>query len=791
VLKQFLYYLLEEDGRSNTVVNGIVTSKGQPTPLVNTPDGWQGILIAWERNQGKHGIQRNFSPELSFINDGAKIIRDSYYKQNIDRKLFLLIQQLGLQYTSTFKWLYSYLYKGELDFSTIKDNQDTVQISIMEGGLSKLVNANLGTIYNIPFDDDDFIFIKMDGINLFEGARYNVIDGIEIDSNFYGHNWFAPFSMISRESTLPYFAFLDQALQNIDGVTWADKLASDNFCLKANDNNAAAISVHITGKIKYTCTENDIGFGFGIRFIRSNQLEVNENDYVLFVEVPVDGQSYEHDVDLTIPLQPGERLYLEGVYSAGGGGPINVKILFNPESDIRFDYNQRGATTYVKAFLRKHLFKKLVYKLAGSEEYAVSSLLDADDRAIISGDSNRGVEHAAIKTTLAEFYADVDADRCTGMGIDNNGAATANLPAGQRLTIEAREDYYDDSDPIDLGEAKDLQVGCATDFIASSVKAGWKEPNIEDVNGKYDFNASHQYTTPVKRISREYGIISPYKAGCFEIELNRINLAGKDTTDNNRDNENYVLQVERSQANVSVEASFIADLSKMIIPDSVEVVVGQRIRVTGSASNDGEWNIDAVTHVTANNTYEIIISGVNAVQDESSVTVLIEFIRGILYKLKRETYDNEGDPEDFGVPDPTSIFNVDLSPKRMLKRHGRWIRSMLSGYDSGTITFQSGTKNVELKTVQGSVTVREKADVAVGSLGAKIFTPFTFSLSANSPVNLAEIMEANPNRCFKFTWDGVEYKGFNLKAGFAPNILGQQEYNLLSTADNDLTQLIH
>ena len=126
----------------------------------------------------------------------------------------------------------------------------------------------------------------------------------------------------------------------------------------------------------------------------------------------------------------------------------------------------------------------------------------------------------------------------------------------------------------------------------------------------------------------------------------------------------------------------------------------------------------------------------------------------------------------------------------MLLRHGRWLASILDKYSTEKIMFQSGTRNVNLKTVQGSVTIAENANINVSSLGAKIFLPYLLAVKANGDNNLAELMEANPNRCFKTTWNGVEYKGFNLKAAFAPNELDEQEYLLLSTPDNDLTDLI-
>lgn len=788
-LKKFLYYLLEEDGRSNRVVNGVVTTTGTPTPLPNTPDGWQEVSLAWERNREKHGLLRGFSRDLVFVKDGAHILRDAYYKNHVDRKLFLLIQQLGLEYEPTYyKWLYSFLYKGEIDLSTFKDSRDKVTVALMEGGLSKLVNAGQTVVHEIPLaGDPDTIFIKMDGIELQESAKYELLTDLSIAKSVYGTNFFAPATFINREGDLPYIAFTPQSLQEATTLTWDEKLASDNYIAKAADNNSAAINVLIEGTVRYSCTANDVGNGFRMRFIRSNQLIADQNDYEIFSDASPDpGENLEHAISVTVPLLPGERLYLEGIYFGGGGTEVSIE--FDDESPLTMSYSKAGSTTYVPAMTRKNLMRKLLKKIAGHEDYAVSTLLDSDNRLITCGDALRGLADAAIKTSLQDFFIDTNADLCAGMGVES-GAATSNLPAGERLTFEARSNYYDSSSPIDLGEVADWEVRYASDMAISAVKAGWKEPDIENVNGKYEFNASVTFTSPQKRINREYNIVSPYKGSAFEAELTRVSLEGKDSTDNRNDNDCFVIVAERSQDDTTASVSFIAGTNVMLAPDTVEFVAGQKIRITGSASNDGEYFVTSVSHLFATSKNAVVLAG--TLVSEGPVSVTLEWLQGITYQPVRETYDNEGDPDDFGVPSPTTIFNIDLSPKRMILRHGDWIRSLLHGYDAEKLVFASGTRNTGLRTEQGATVVDEDADINISSLGTKLFIPNYLSVKADGNIGLGDLMDADPNRCFECEIEGITFTGYSIKAGMAPNELGAQEYMLLSTADNDFEQIIN
>lgn len=784
-LKKFQFYLTTEDGRSYYVQNGVVTSRGIPSPLPQSPDGWQDIAFAWERNKTRHGTQRAFSYELGFVLDGAEIIRDAYYKRNLDGKIYLLIQQLVLEYGTAYKWKYQTIYKGELDMTTVRDYQtgNKVTVSIMEGDLHKQINANWSTVYRIEFDADA-VNVKMDGISLQEAAKYTVPDEVTIQKTVYGTDFFLPATFINREGNLPYLAFTSQALQVAPAV-FADKLTDPNYLVKAADNNTGQTTVRITGRLKFTCTDNDPNNGFKVRFLRSGQTTVNQDDYLIFTVTPDQNESYDYDVDETIPLAPGERLYLEGIYFGTTG--TEVAVQFNPASDLKLTYEKRGPQTWVKGFLRKHLFRKLMKKITGSEEQAISELLEEGDRVITSFDAIRGIEGAGIQTTLADFYTDTDADLCAGLGIVN-GAATANLPPGHRATLEARESFYNSSDPADLGEAKELEVGTPAEILISKIKVGWKEPQTEDVNGKFGFNASQQYTTPMQRTNNEYLAVSPYKADPFEIETVRIALNGKDSTDSQKDNDNAVLWVERSQNDLTASVSFFSTGNKVRAEDTIEFVVGQKIRFTGSASNDGETFITAVDLVPSLNLQILTLD--KTLIDEGPVSVLIEWVEGITYDLKREAYDNENDPDGFGVPSPTTVFNIDLSPKRMLLRHGRWLASILEKYRNEKLIFQSGTRNTNLKTVQGSVTVSENANVNINDLGEALFQPYLLFATVNGDNNLFDQMESNPNRCFSCTLSGKTLKGFNMKAAYAPNELNEQVFSLLCTYDTDIKKLV-
>lgn len=158
---------------------------------------------------------------------------------------------------------------------------------------------------------------------------------------------------------------------------------------------------------------------------------------------------------------------------------------------------------------------------------------------------------------------------------------------------------------------------------------------------------------------------------------------------------------------------------------------------------------------------------------------------GVYYLLKRKTYD-----VITGIQSPETAFNIEeLTPARMADKHKAWFNSIFYDFPGLKLTFQTTDKNRELYTQAGSEVFDEDADIVIGT--NRLFKPWTFDFEPETPEDLVETMEDNPNRCFSFVHprNGLTYKGFNLKVAIAPNTLQEQAFLLLSTPDNDLKTL--
>lgn len=766
-----LHYITEEDGRSLSVVNGVVTPSSQPKHLPNAPAGAKDVVISWERIANRYGIQRTFTTPLQYVLDAARIIRHYFYNVGYEHKLFHLIQrQKTYMDDTTFRQRYEYLYRGEIDLSTFKDEGEFVTCNIMEGGLDKVLKAKESTVYEIPFDDDA-ISVKMDGIPIFSKSSLVSIEQVSITNvTTYNLLWLA-IEFLNTEGTIVNGAAFSQTQLNYQSSSPYD----DNRNL---DNNFFEAAEAIQIKIKFPVITGtlDNGISGELYILNSNgtrtQVHIVESDNptgtVGFRKV----QEFS-EKEITVSLVAGEKLYLisQAIDSSliAGGSSIGWS-----EFTVNIEYESVFRQTYIKAFKPYDLFRKLVEKITGNADDASSSLLQQQSNLVLtSGDAVRGIEGASIKLSLAQFYEHCNLVHFAGEGIENG-----------KTEIETRSKFYNATNPVHLGNAKDLNISLATDLIGNKLKIGWQQPDVEDVNGKYSFNGSLNFQSVITRVVKELIMQSPFSADPYEIEITRINLEGKTTTDDQVDNKVFCLNVTplASQYTDSFVAfQQIGDLNTIgAVSASIPLQVGTKF-TTSDATNPGPFTVQSLLPLLG----QVLIVVEEEVTNVAGAPVTLTIVSGLPYELTRETYDTLQ-----GVPTP-EVFNIkELTPKRLALKNGAWLRSIFHPFDNTSLEFTSTDKNKDLLTTLAGLTIQEKASIAISSLGGRLFLPIYFEFETEVPQDLIQLLEENPNRCFSFDWNGDTYKGFNVKVSIAINTEESQSVKLLCAPDVDLLKLV-
>lgn len=766
-LKKFLYFITEKDGRTRQVVNGVVTSLNQPKALPQAPDGNQEIAIGWERSPVYYGNIRNFSLPLGFVGEGRQILQNDFYKFNIDRELYLLVKQLAYEWDdTTFKEYYRQLYKGQFDFSTFIDDQGEYRatVGLMEGNLHRFLKANEGTVYEMPFDMDAKN-VYMDGMYILGSFRWFVGQYVGLAAGYPGLYQFA------NDNAIPGLAIFDVQLMESPGAPDGDNL--EYFAEAAQDIQA----IHITGTLTGFNAIGAPGPLSVLLYVYNRITDTITQTIDLTPDDPYP-ENYNLLIDQTINLDEGDRIFL------------HTNSNFQGEGELRMDAKSKPESSVIRGFTLYDVGRKLIEKITGSADNFASSLLEnlvgvkGHEVILTSGDGVRGIANASLKTSWRDYWKFVDVH------------CMAQMTVGEKISIEQRITAFRpaaDQTPIALGEVKKLKVTPALDYLFTSVKVGHAEQQVDDTNGKFDFNGYMVFTSPVKGIpDKQLDLQSSYKTSPYEIEQTRANYEGKLTTDKETDNDVFALAVlPQDDDNIfETTASFRADGTPFapgkpflsIVAGIPTIRPGMKIKVTGTVSNDGEYTVQSAGAWFFG---QLIVLN-EPVVDEDIAVMTVEILEGQMYTLDRSIAITQLTDPDVSEEIKETVFNVPFTPKRVLLTHAPWLAGCLFDYADGKLVFSSANRNKEL--IAGGVI--EKADVTVASLGAPMFQNKYIEFETVSPVDMVEVLDLNANPSFNPLWSDISLPGFFIRGGIALNDLEEQTFKLLALPDTNFLPLI-
>ncbi len=203
---------------------------------------------------------------------------------------------------------------------------------------------------------------------------------------------------------------------------------------------------------------------------------------------------------------------------------------------------------------------------------------------------------------------------------------------------------------------------------------------------------------------------------------------------------------------------------------------GDILFMVASASNLSVWITDALLQLTST---QILARNLKRVQYDniSGVPLLLGNIPGTAIPI---------------TTGPGAPYNIeDVTPGRMVRRWGNYIRSILFDQIPGVLAFSTSSKNQNLTTTYQGVTIIENADIHISDFDAPLFFPRWITYKTRVQDTFAAIMTGAANGHARNTFNNVPFFGFpwELKQKAALNEM--QDWKMLASPINDLTQLIN
>lgn len=500
--------------------------------LPQAPIGWEESLIKWGRSDIYYGMIRTFTVPLQFVEDGAWILRTQFYTYG-QRAL----TQIRIEELNPANWGYEIQYIGDIDYSTYNDGLNTVDCTIMEGGLSASIKAYENVKYEIDIDVPEAVDIVITPLRLREKAAFIILPDTD-----------------PTTQSFPGLTFQDQAseiqstansVQSVDFLSAPapDFATSDHWFYRAAIDTDVIISGNIKGRI---VTDP----GSPNRNYRINLVNQDGTVLATFVEYTLAGfHDIPFDVDFshTANLNATDRLFL--YYATPTAVPDNSGFYID-QGQMNASYYTISPETPCKVLRPLYVFEQLIKKINGDVAYPCSSALLTAWASITmtSGDAIRQLDNPKIKITFKDFFQSINSVLNAGFAIQNGVA-----------TLEAKAYFFQKTlQAAKTSGLQDFSLEPAEAFMYSSIQVGYPDKSYNQVNGRNEVNSIQFWALPITRFQRELNLVSVVRADPYGIEDLRISMTGRDTTDNEADNDPFFIKINENTLKPDVSYTSIS-----------------------------------------------------------------------------------------------------------------------------------------------------------------------------------------------------------------------------------------
>lgn len=482
--------------------------------LLTAPVGWEdNTEVEFNRSETQAGMIRNITVPLEFTFEGAKLLRNQFYRFGAQSVVYIHIEKLN---TST--WQYETAYYGRLDFSKPKDGLSTFTVNAVDADLSVKLKKFENTRYEIPVENG--IDVELTPLKLVESAKFIFLPSLTDQQPGYTAITVEVNEVKSVVASVKDAGYRDDPSPDFS-------TSNDWFYTAQTDTTVNVKLEDVQGFVQSFLTG---GNRFRLQLVKNNGTVVAE-----FFDISINNtvQGFSFSNELSVALTTGEKLFL---YQRQDG-TANSNTGFNwTNGTLSISYDTISPATKCKALRPLELFKQIVKKINGGFDYPIQSFLlqEWEQLTVTCGDAIRQLPDAKIKTTLAEFFKSISAVTCAGMAVENG-----------KVTLEYRQSYFRNSKSVSMLDSKDVTIEPANDLLFNTIKTGYPNQTYDEVNGKDEVNSMQYYEVDVFGIQKELDISSIYRADAYGAQFLAINLEGKATTDNDADNDPFFLYVNK------------------------------------------------------------------------------------------------------------------------------------------------------------------------------------------------------------------------------------------------------
>lgn len=709
--------------------------------LTKDPIGWDDAVISMVRSEKYKGMNTVYTNSLKFhCNGGGKEYIDAVYEsEGIDGRIDILIE-----YDCDGSGNYDTLFNGIINLASYKTDGQYTICNIEQSDLHTKVmmrdeiSVNLESSTSIggsPITPAATKNILLHSQNLYlkssmEGdVPFSDIQTNNIVDAFTYRGYFTATLKNTREEANRFIGWNQSNDFGFPGHTASNTEISEIF--EAVDENVQypqnyTYTLHFAGLFSDILssgqTRSNTAHALSLRYGK----EFNTATTVdLYVSTGYAGSSTTLSLSFdttelsdTITLNYGDKIWLVWFESETiTTGPYNDTITYKWDYTTAYftlEANSVTLATRAKSALVHEAFNQVADAIADGDGHFYSEFYGRTDSQKVSYDSDgcgsmiattdglniRQFPNKALTVSLKELFENYDCLHNIGMAIESN-----------KLRVEPLDHWFDGSTKIaTLEKVNSYERKCDNTRFINRIETGYQKWESEFKGGLDEVNTKHEYSTIISSVKNTLTKLCSFLASGYTIEFTRRKkYTDETTTDWRYDNDKFLIATKRKWTGI------IGFLNQPITDDNInifgaaltEIQVGDTIRITNTASNNG---IYTVTYALVQ--YNSVTgSPTTTLKVAESLTTELFAETGSIEDLTNPFFSSEQYRDSFsygtGMTSIDTAYNLRLTPSRMLLAHMNVITAGLQ-IIKGAIKFIKGEGNTSLSVAKDIIAYTEQ-----------------------------------------------------------------------------------
>jgi len=816
----YLFAIQDKDFRFWKLDNGVIKCTAAPYFLEFSPAGWQEISVQNIRNKKYWGIDRSVTIPLSYVNDGATILKHIFLTKGLEEPVYLSILEQQLFYQPYPKATLAYT-AGQSPFTP--NVATTGTITGTPGDVVKIKMT-----LTLPDPPDDKIEGDFDGFHFVHtGLTTSGPIGFEPDRIYsltipVGGiiNFDFTFTQGVGSSATAGMTLLNENESEVFGYGyWYKQRFRGEFDLTTYNHEGA--------KVRATILED----GF-IKYLKANEsttleLPLNVDECVY---VKLDGINLHEKANYADT--PGV-IFSPTTLGGGADRGLTTSIFLNNEGDhvgiLLESQFQQAYASFDETIQATNCIMHNVYSVP-----VVLTITGVSEFTCTSQNGNWGVKRRFLLTsstvpTQNDNEYQSTAAMVIGQTYTQAYTETITLPPGERLYTQSLFFGGVSGNPgFEFTDNSKFTIEFVSRYEATYVR-GFKgqylwdkyvdhvtEGNFSAEVGSFlSANSDKVFTCGNALRGLSDAVLKWDFAGFFQFwdsftaaglteQGGKIDIAEKQGL---IDLSDIIELPEPSNLSLSVADEYLYNVLKIGYPaikNDVGVLNGNQEFNTGFQFSLGTMKkpaeLDKTSQISAScyaiEKIRVTTANKDTTDYKADNDVFVLAIIDTLIPASGDIpahyeLDRTLNATATGLIEPETVFNLPLTPHTNLKRNGAFLRSCLWKCDYKNLDFKTSDKNSSLTFTHPLYGyMAENQNENIGNLGSQFFVPLIFNITVPPPNDLLSLLDANPLKIYRFPFYGNYYTGILIEVSTGLAAHTAQNWKLLALPDNDFEKLI-